>query len=104
MYFAGKTLDDLLWKIFPKLLASTNHISPSRGNANELVGVHLKLGNPRARLSRSETRGKPFSCLGELLWYLSHGNRLDFIRYYIPAYDGESEDGDLSPLISSRFE
>jgi thymidylate synthase len=55
--------------------------------------VLLELQHPRARLSRTETRGRPFSCLGEYLWYLSGGNRLEFIRYYIPAYDKETEDG-----------
>jgi thymidylate synthase len=28
------------------------------------------------------------------LWYLTRDNRLDFIRYYIPAYDDESEDNE----------
>ena len=54
----------------------------------------LELNHPRARLSRSETRGRPFSCLGEFLWYLSRDNKLDFIRYYIPAYEKETEDGE----------
>jgi len=31
--------------------------------------------------------------LGELLWYLSGSNALDFIRYYIPRYEVESSDG-----------
>lgn len=94
MRLIGRILDDLLGKLLPKLLASTNRISPSRGDARELVGVLLELENPRARLSRTETRGKPFSCLGEFLWYMSHDNRLDFIRHYIPAYDDETEDGE----------
>src|SRR5688572_6211574 len=94
MRFSGRTLDDLLRKLFAKLLSSTNYISPSRGNARELFGVLLELERPRARLSRTETRGKPFSCLGELLWYLSRDNKLDFIRYYIPAYNQETEDGE----------
>jgi thymidylate synthase len=92
--FSGTILDDLLSKVFPKILSSKTRITPSRGPARELFGVLLELDLPRARLSRSETRGKPFSCLGELLWYLSHDNKLDFIRYYIPAYDDETEDGE----------
>jgi thymidylate synthase len=94
MRLTGRTLDDLLQKLLSKLLASTNYTAPSRGGARELVGVLLELKNPRARLSRSETRGKPFSCLGEFLWYLTGDNRLDFISYYIPAYCAETEDGE----------
>jgi thymidylate synthase len=94
MRLVGRTLDDLLQKLLSKLLVSTNYTSPTRGAARELVGVLLELKNPRARLSRSETRGKPFSCLGEFLWYLTGDNRLDFINYYIPAYYAETEDGE----------
>lgn len=80
-------------KVLPRLLKA-NAISrnATRGDNTELVGVLLELRNARARLSRTETRGKPFSCLGELLWYLSRDNRLDFITNYIPRYEAESED------------
>jgi thymidylate synthase len=64
----------------------------SRGNTRELAGVLVEITQPRARLSRTETRGKAFSCLGELLWYLSGSNNLEFIRYYISNYVKESED------------
>ena len=94
MRISGPILDDLLFKLFPKLLASTNRIPTSRGDAVEMVGVLLELRRPLARLSRSETRGKPFSCLGEFLWYFSRDNSLEFIRRYIPAYDDETEDGE----------
>lgn len=94
MYFSGPTLDDLLGAIIPKLLRSRTRISPSRGPARELTGVLLNLRNPRARLSRTETRGRIFSCLGELLWYLSGTNALDFITYYIGRYRDESDDGE----------
>ena len=43
----------------------------------ELRGVTLQLTNPRARLSRSESRGKVFSALGEAplvpVWEQRHG-------------------------------
>jgi thymidylate synthase len=94
MRFTASTLDDLCRKLFPKLLKGGYLITPSRGRALERCGVLLELTQPRARLSRTETRGKPFSCLGELLWYLSGDNRLDFIRYYIDSYKKETEDGE----------
>src|SRR5690606_11307146 len=64
-----------------------------RGESSELIGVLLHIRNPRARLSRTETRGRPFSAIGELLWYLSGNNSLEFITYYISKYDKETEDG-----------
>jgi thymidylate synthase len=87
-----RTLDDLLRSVLQLLLAQTARVEPTRGRMAEVLGVILELQDPRARLSRSEGRGKPFSCLGELLWYLSKRNRLDFIQYYVPAYKKESED------------
>ena len=93
MQISDRILDDLLRKVFRKLLASKHQITASRGTTRELIGVLLKLERPRARLSRSETRGRAFSCLGEFLWYLSGDNQLDFIRYYIKDYKKESDDG-----------
>lgn len=98
MRFVASTLDDLWRKILPRLLKGADAIQSSRsknlGAAHERRGVLLELRDPRARLSRTETRGKPFSCLGELLWYLSRDNRLDFIEHYIERYKDESEDGE----------
>lgn len=92
MHVVCEILDDVLHELYPELLRSTNLVSTSRGGTSELVGVLVEIERPRARLSRTETRGKPFSCLGELLWYLSRDNRLDFVSYYIPKYVDESED------------
>ncbi len=92
MRFVANTIDDLCRKILPQLLSGADVTQSSRGAASERRGVVLELRNPRARLSRTETRGKPFSCLGELLWYLSRDNRLEFIQYYIERYNKESED------------
>jgi thymidylate synthase len=93
MYITAATLDDLLLQVYQRLLSSSYKVRPTRGEMTELDGVLLKLRNPRARLSRTEMRGKLFSSLGELLWYLAGSNRLDFIEYYLRRYREESEDG-----------
>lgn len=80
------TLDDVLRHALDAIQAKGRHIEPNKGGATELVGVLIELTNPRARLSRTETRGKLFSGLGELCWYLSGSNQLDFIQHYIPEY------------------
>jgi thymidylate synthase len=92
MHISADTLDDLLIACFEKLLAEGRAEKAQRGDFLELIGVSLELTNPRARLSRSETKGKPFSCLGELIWYLSGSNLLEPIKWYIPAYEDDAED------------
>lgn len=93
MHITAETLDDLLVKTYKRLLAKKQFIAPSRGSCLEITGVLLTLTNPRARLSRTEMRGRIFSALGELLWYLSKSNQLQFIAHYIPRYKDETEDG-----------
>ncbi len=93
-YFEADTLDDLLSDVFKQLLENPELISASRGAFTEILGAILVLHNPRARLSRSESKGKVFTALGELFWYLSKTNDLDFMEYYLPGrYAKESDDG-----------
>ncbi len=94
MFFSEATLDDLMRKVLAELLDQPFNVTSSRGRSSELIGVMLHLTNPRARISRTETKGKAFSALGELLWYLSKEKNLDFISYYIHHYINESEDNE----------
>ena len=97
MYISEETLDDLMNEVLRALLALPFDVAATRsqdlGASSEIIGVLLNITNPRARLSRTETRGKAFSALGEFLWYMSKSNSLDFIKYYIDKYDKETEDG-----------
>src|ERR1043166_3601846 len=86
------TIDDLLNTVFSTLLDSGRQIHPTRGPALEVTAVLLQLTNPRARLSLTETKGRLFSCLGELLWYLAATDDLGFITYYLSRYQNDSED------------
>jgi thymidylate synthase len=94
MFISRDTLDDVLLDLYPALLQrSKETVAATRGETAEIIGVLIEIKQPRARLSRSETRGKLYSSLGELLWYLSRSNRLDFIEKYVSRYKDESEDG-----------
>jgi thymidylate synthase len=93
MRFEVETLDDALLKLYCELLSREQNVTASRGETTEILGVLIEIERARARLSRSETRGKLFSSLGEVLWYLTGDNQLDFIEPYIPQYREESEDG-----------
>jgi len=93
VFIQGDTVDDLLKKTFKEILDNGVEADPTKGKTKELSGVLLKLNNPLGRLSRTEGKGTIFSCLGELLWYLSGSNKLDQIQYYIKNYQKYSDDG-----------
>ncbi len=104
MYRVAETLDDLLLKLYPALLKSRKRVATSRGDTIEVTGAMLKLSNPRARLSRSGSRGVLFSCIGELIWYLSGSGRLSGIEPYIKRYKDEVEsDGRIHGAYGPRF-
>jgi len=94
MYLTADTLDDLLEQVFTELVRLKTYVSPSRGQNRELTGLVLRIKNPRARLSHSETKGFLFSALGEFLWYLSKRNDVNFISYYIRKYIEEADGSD----------
>lgn len=92
MYVSEKTVDDLMRRVFARLLRA-RPVTNTRGDSREVVGAMLRLRNPRARLSRTEQKGKLFSCMGELLWYLSGSDSLEFVSYYLSRYQKDSDDG-----------
>jgi thymidylate synthase len=93
LYIRVDTVDDAMRRAYRHLLISGQAINPSRGPAAEITAAVLRLTNPRARLSRTESRGRLFSALGEFLWYLAKTDELAFIRYYMPDYQNSSDDG-----------
>lgn len=95
LYIVGSTLDDVMRDAIEAILARGHKNNPTKGANTELIGVLLEFTNPRSRLSQTETRGKAFSCLGELCWYLAGTNDLEFISYYIPDYRKYEEGGVL---------
>lgn len=103
MEITAESLDDILMKLYPILLKSDQHNSSRRGKTVELLGVTLRLTNPRARLSRSEDRGKLFSALGELLWYVAGSDDLRFIYPYIPTYKKDAVNGKINAAYGPRL-
>ncbi|MBY3181349.1 thymidylate synthase [Rhizobium laguerreae] len=93
MHVVANSLDDLLRKVYRRLVRKNDVIVPTKGNNVEEFGNLLTLKNPRARLSRTETKGTVFSCLGEFVWYMSGSNSLDFIQHYFKDYGKYSDDG-----------
>lgn len=94
---SADSLDDLMRAVFKRLLSNKGNqlVKSKKGTSTEVFGALLELRNPRARLSRSQTRARVFSALGELLWYLAGDDSLKFIKYYIPSYEKYSNDGKI---------
>jgi thymidylate synthase len=103
MYRKASTLDDLTRAAFQSLLKSKNVVVASRGKNREILGVLLRLTNPRARLSHTDKKGKIFSGLGELFWYLAKTDDVEQIAYYIPAYRGDAEGGRIIGAYGPRI-
>ena len=104
----GESIDEVLFQAYSSLIAEGAPNKGSRGNSREILGVILRMSHPRARISRSEDRGRPFSALGELMWYLSGTDDIPFITSYIKNYQNEvGTDGTINgaygPRLFSRY-
>ena len=102
-YFSERTIDDLMRVALEEILCRGDRIKSTRGPNREITGILLELTEPRARLSRTETKGKLYSCLGELCWYLAKSDQLDFVEYYIPLYKQSSVGGLVVGAYGPRF-
>ena len=102
--FSEATLDDLLQRVFADLIERGERISPGKGPCREHFGSMIELQNPRARLSRSEGKGKIFSALGETCWYLSGSDDASAIKYYIKKHpEAPIERGRLRSAYGPRI-
>lgn len=96
-------IDSALHAVFGAIMKDGIDRPGTRGGIREVVGVMLRCSNPRARLSRSQNRGRVFSPLGELLWYFSHSDSLAFIHPYINRYEEEAVDGKILGAYGPRL-
>jgi thymidylate synthase len=97
------SLDQVIHALYMELLEHGQEHIGSRGKNRELLGVALRIRNPRARISISEDRGRPFSAIGELFWYLSGSDQLAFIEPYIGAYRDDAVGDILEGAYGPRF-
>jgi thymidylate synthase len=102
-YFRAKTVDDLLRHALETIDKHGEPIKASKGHTREVTGVIFELTNPRARLSRTESRGKLFSCIGELCWYLNGTNDTSFIVHYLRDYKKVDEGGRIFGAYGPRL-
>ncbi|MHA6312377.1 thymidylate synthase [Pantoea sp. S-LA4] len=99
-------IDDLLKEVHAAIIKDGSRIKASKGDTIEILGASLVLTDPVKRVSRTESRSKIISCMGEFLWYLTGDNKLSFIERYISIYKEFAEDdgtirGGYGPRIFS---
>lgn len=102
-HFEASTVDDLMHVAVDALRSEGSHIKPTKGSCTEIAPVTFELTNPRARVSRSASRGRFFSALGELCWYLSGSNRTEDIAYYVKYYRKFDENGVIFGAYGPRL-
>jgi thymidylate synthase len=101
--FRVSTIDDALRSVFEEIRGNGEPVTATKGPTLEITGTTIEIENPRARLSRTDTRGRAFSCLGELCWYLAGSDDLEFIAHYISEYRKYAEDGRLFGAYGHRL-
>jgi thymidylate synthase len=102
----GDSLDEILHEVYTKLIDEGVKISgPAKGPNREVIGVTIELADPRARLSRSYSRGRAFSAVGELAWYLAGSDDVQFIHHYLRSqpYKDLDVDGVLRGAYGPRL-
>lgn len=102
-YLVSDTIDDLLRDVFVMLRDEGQTVTAKRGECREVTGVLLELTNPRARLSLTESKGTPFSALGEFCWYLSGRGDFDSITYYLSGAYDRAKDADAEGQIAGAY-
>jgi thymidylate synthase len=88
------TFDGLWSRAMGKVMMDGMVTRPRGMEVKEVLAHTLVLENPKNRyIFNPERKMSPFYMVGELLWYLSGKNDLDFISYYGKAWNDLSDDG-----------
>jgi len=88
------TFEGLWVRAMDKVMKNGMITYPRGMEVKEVLAHTLVLENPKNRyIFSKERKMSPFYMIGELLWYLSGKNHLDFISYYGKAWSDLSDDG-----------
>lgn len=102
-HFEVATVDDLMHVAVDALSSDGTRIAPTKGACTEISATTFELTNSRARVSRSASRGRLFSALGELCWYLSGSSATEEIAHYAGYYRRFDEDGAIFGAYGPRL-
>ena len=78
----GKTFAEAYNKALLEIYKNPEYLSAPRGKKiKEILNLVIEIENPLSNLYKNEIRGVPEKYLaGELFWYFSGKNDLDFIK------------------------
>ena len=94
MEFTGSNFSEVYQRMCRALLEQGTESNPRAMPIRELLGVSMRLSNPRTRMLDVPKKKLPASfAIGEWLWTIEAREDLDFIRYYAPSYGRFSDDG-----------
>ena len=94
MEFTGSNFSEVYQRMCRALLEEGTESNPRAMPIRELLGVSMRLSNPRTRMLDVPKKKLPASfAIGEWLWTIEAREDLDFIRYYAPSYGRFSDDG-----------
>ena len=102
-FISENSIDDVLRAVYRGLKEHGRPIFPGKGEAIELVGALIELRDPACRISLTESRGKLFSGMGELCWYLSGSDDSEFISYYVKEYHAAGVHGPVPGAYGPRL-
>ena len=94
MEFSGSSFSEVYQRMCRALLEHGVESNPRAMPIRELLGVSMRLSNPRTRMLDVPRKKLPASfAIGEWLWTIGAHEDLAFIRYYAPSYGRFSDDG-----------
>jgi thymidylate synthase len=91
----GRSANEMFQAVVSRIYHHGNEASPRGMLTKEAFAPRIELTNPYRRYFGFKSR--PFDlwyAFGELFWYLSKTNKVDFIAYYAPSYMKFSDDGE----------
>lgn len=87
-----KTLDSAWKGAVESVLKHGRNVLCRNGGSLEIVGTSIKLLKITYPILRNERRKMSLRyAAGELMWYLSRSDQLDFIKFYAPSYSRFSD-------------
>lgn len=93
-HYTYSNMNDAFKHILYELLNHGEESFPRGMKTKEIISPRIELTKPYERWVTSKVRNAdPVYAIGELFWYLSGTNKLDFIEYYAPSIGKYSDDG-----------
>lgn len=82
------------YRLLSKDCAGNKQVSRDGEVVGEIINVTTVLSDPTNNIMKNSLRNLPMKyAIGELLWYMSHNNKLKEIQKYTKGWDRMSDDG-----------